>query len=142
MLGDTPASIVFGCDPHVPGLQHYEEFLPKEARLTAPASFSGIACLREQLKDIEELRILDKSPIPKDFVIGDSITYKLSIAERKHHKHVSGENKYKATRSFPQRITAISKNNLTVRPIWTSAKERTVPKPQAKLISSYVSKAL
>lgn len=49
VMGYTPASIVFGTDPHILGLGNLEDFRDEEARLLAMSSIRGIGVLREQI---------------------------------------------------------------------------------------------
>ena len=138
-IGDTPASLTFGCDLHIPGLQDFEPEATEESRLTLLRSFRGLRILMHQLSQIEEL-----SPIRKDrsamipFKVGDIVTYRLSQSERKKVIHFSEETKYTATRSFPQRVIKVMPKDIEMVPLWTRGKPRSAPKEQCKLITTFI----
>ena len=138
-IGDTPASLVFGCDLHLPGLEDFENDYHEEARLTNIRNYRGTALLLEQLKNVEESDVpLLKGKAQIDFKIGDIITYRLTKFEKTKTPHVSSENKYAPVRSFPHRVEKVTSKTLTVKSLWTRAKSRTVPKEQCKLISTFI----
>jgi hypothetical protein len=138
-IGDTPASLTFGCDLHIPGLQDFEPNMDEEARLTALRNYRGSRLLISQLNEIE-----DFSPVRRnrsattEFKIGDIVTFKLSTAEREKAVHITNENKYAATRSFPHRVIKVTPKDLIMIPIWTKGKERRAPKEQCKLITTFI----
>jgi transposase InsO family protein len=138
-IGDTPSSLVFGIDLHLPGLQDFEPKMTEESRLTQLRNYRGVRLLLKQLSEIEEY-----SPIRKDrssninFKIGDIITYRLSKSERDKTIHLSKESKYTATRSFPQRVVKVTTHDLMVKPLWTKGDIRTAPKEQCKLITTFI----
>lgn len=141
-LGDTPSSLTFGCDLHLPGLELLEPEESEEKRLQILRDKKGLKYLSQQLKIIQQNEfIYDKDKIDK-FEVGDIITYKLKINERKRMEHASREEKYRARRSFPYRVVKVSPNNLTAVPLWTRGLQRTVPRAQCKRVASFVPEAL
>jgi hypothetical protein len=136
-IGDTPASLVFGCDLHVPGLQDFEPTMSEEARLTYLRNYRGVIMLVKQLTEIEEIGD-EQDNMQEKFKVGDVVTYRLTTSERVKHVHFSQEAKYSATRSFPQRVVKVTENNLILKPLWTQGKERSVPKLQCKLITTFI----
>jgi RNase H-like domain found in reverse transcriptase/Reverse transcriptase (RNA-dependent DNA polymerase)/Integrase zinc binding domain len=138
MTGDTPASLTFGCDLHIPGLEEYEPSMNEEARLTRLRNYRGHATLVAQLEELEEFKSGSASrAATTEFRVGD-ITYKLSTQEQKKATHHSEENKYTATRSFPHRVTKVTKSDLVLKPLWTKGNERFAPKEQCKLITTFI----
>jgi hypothetical protein len=138
-IGDTPSSLVFGCDLHIPGLKDYESDMTEEARLTCIRNYRGHRYLIKQLNEIEEL-----TPLRKDrsstvsFKVGDVVTYQLSTAEKTHVRHHTNENKFTASRSFPHRVIKVTAKDLFMTPLWTKGKERRAPKEQCKVITTYI----
>lgn len=138
-IGDTPASLTFGCDLHIPGLENFEPEMDEEARLTALRNFRGAKLLSKQLNELEDLQPKSKARSQTlIFKVGDIITYQLSTAEKKKATHVTRETKYTASRSFPQRVVKVMAKDLLVVPIWTTGPERRVPIEQVKLISTFI----
>jgi len=138
-LGDTPASLVFGTDIRIPGLKAYEPEFDEQARLTQLRNYRGLRLLIDQLLTLEEIasKTLTNSNTPK-FKIGDIVTFSLTEQERKVMQHVTEERKYAAIRSFPHRITHVTRNNITAEPLWTYDKARTAPAEQCKLIATFI----
>ena len=140
MIGDTPASLAFGQDLHLPGLEDFEPTSTEEARLTQLRNFRGTKLLLEQLQLLEDFASPStrSPPASRDFKVGDIVTYRLSESERNKAKHITQENKYKAIRSFPQRVTKVTPTNLTMVPLWTRGAPRSAPREQCKLITTFV----
>jgi hypothetical protein len=138
-IGDTPASLVFGVDLYIPGLEDFEPTMNEEARLMKLRNFRGIRYLTKQLGEIEELAIplIGRSTMI-DFKVGDIVTYRLKESERDKYVHFSLESKYNATRSFPQRIVRVTPHDIEMIPIWTRGVKRRAPKEQCKLISTFI----
>jgi hypothetical protein len=111
--------------------------MTEEAHLTQLRNYRGIVMLAKQLTEIETIAD-EQTEISPRFKVGDIITYRLTTSEREKHVHVSTEAKYCATKSFPQRVTRVTENNLFVKPLWTTGKERSVPKIQCKLITTFI----
>ena len=126
-IGDTPSSLAFGIDVHVPGLIDFEPEMSEEARLMHLRNYRGLALLTKQLNEIESTSLPEESTLPMTFKVGDIVTYRLSTSEKVKHIHFSEESKYTATRSFPQRVVKVSENNLVMTPLWTKGKERSAP---------------
>jgi hypothetical protein len=142
-IGDTPASLVFGVDLYLPGLQDFEPQMNEEARLMHLRNFRGIRYLSSQLNEIEELAIpLMGRSNTIDFRVGDIVTYRLKESERDKHVHFSLETKYNATRSFPQRVTKVTPHDIEMTPLWTRGQLRRAPKEQCKLITTFIPELL
>ena len=137
-LGDSPASLTFGMDLHLPGLTDFEPEITEEARLLQLRNYKGARLLVEQLEEIDSLSTESSARGAKvEFKVGDIVTYRLSQAERSKAAHVSGERKYGTTRSFPQRVTKVGDKTLIVVPLWTAGKERRAPKEQCRLLTTF-----
>ena len=138
-IGDTPASLVFGIDLPIPGLQEFEPAMNERARLTQLRNYRFGQLLIDQLKEIqvrsEPARPEDSS---NEFRSGDIVTYTLSTSERKRVRHYSEEPKFSALRSFPHRVTRVTDNNLIMSPLWTKGPSRTAPKVQCRKITSFI----
>ena len=139
MIGDTPASLVFGTDLHLPGLQEFEPEPNEEARLTKIRDYRNWKLLQKQLVDIEDQsqELSGKGGLD-EFKIGDIVTYTLSHAERQRAVHFSGEPKYAASRSFPCRVAKITDNDLVMTPLWTKGIARKAPKTQCRRITTFI----
>ena len=137
-IGDTPASLVFGCDLHLPGLEDFEPDKDEAARLSQLRTYRGVKMLVRQLNEIDDISSEVASEGARDFRVGDIVTYRLSTAEKGRVVHFSGEAKYVANRSFPQRVIKVSPNTLVMTPLWTKGKERSAPKEQCKLITTFI----
>ena len=138
-IGDTPASLTFGMDLHIPGLDELEVNTSEEARLLRLREYKGFKLLLHQLEQIEkeeELKTFKEDRV--DFEIGDVVAYTLSTYERGKTKHYTRENKYSPTMSFPQRVIKVTNNTLVVVPLWTVGRERTVPKHQCKRLTTFI----
>lgn len=142
-IGDTPASLVFGCDLHIPGLESLETANSEEARLTLLRNRKGVRLLLKQLNEIEEMNPPQIGELKNtNFKVGDIVTYRLSKSERDKVVHLTKEIKYNASRSFPQRVVKVTSNTLVVTPLWTTGTIRTAPKEECKLISSFIPELL
>ena len=82
-IGDTPASLIFGTDPHLPGMEEYEAEGSEEARLEVLRNYRSAKLLKQHLKELEESAPVKVPRSQQDFKIGDIVTYRLSTSERK-----------------------------------------------------------
>ena len=122
-LGDTPASLVFGADPRLPGLENFTTHEEEPGRLQILKDKRGGEYLIRQLRTMESNQHKakgDQGQEDIDFKVGDLITYKLKVSERKQSEHVSGEEGYAAGRSLPYRVTKVTSTGVIAVPLWTS----------------------
>ena len=138
MIGDTPASLTFGTDLHVPGLQDFEPTLSEAARLQALRDFRGSRMLLRQLNELEEIPKDEGNQKACKLSVGDIVTYRLSTAERKHAYHLTREMKYTASRSFPQRVVKVNPKTVVMVPLWTKGCQRQAPIEEVKLITTFI----
>ena len=138
-IGDTPASLTFGTDLHLPGLGAYEETKTEEARLHKLQDNRWRALVRNQLEEIEPGTIAHRELLKEHKLkVGDIVTYRLSVAEARNMWHVTGENSYTAIRSLPQRVVKIKDHAIYVEPLWTEGPQRQVPEEEVKLIATFI----
>jgi hypothetical protein len=137
-IGDTPSSLMFGIDLHLPGLRDFEPSANEQARLEILRDYRGAKLLLKQLEDLEHGVIKTDKDTGSTFKVGDVVTYRLATSERKKAAHVTGEAKYAASRSFPQRIIKVQRGTVTMEPLWTSGVPRQAPKEEVKLIATFV----
>jgi len=142
-IGDTPSSLTFGMDIHLPGLEDFEPQPTEGARMAQLRNFRGAKILLTQLDEFEEnsSSTVQKST-PKDFKQGDIVTYQLTSWESSKTPHVTQEKKYQAKRSFPQRVTRVTPTNVHMVPLWTAGKERVAPKEQCRIITTFIPELL
>jgi hypothetical protein len=140
-LGDTPASVVFGTDLHVPGLEELDSAATEEARLSRIREHR----LGPVLLDIlaEALQRTDPRPqktrhAQPDFIPGDIATYALSESESMLMPHVLEAAKYRAVRSFPCRVIEVHQGHLLLRPLWTRGPDRRAPTAQCKRLVRFI----
>ena len=141
-IGDTPASLTFGCDLHLPGLGDFEEEVTEEGRLTKLRNHRGYGLLVKQLQDIDSESLDLPIDLTKPWRQGDVVTYKLSTAEEKRHVHYSNERKFIATRSLPHRVVRVTDKDLILKPLWTKGGERQAPQEQCKRLSTFIPELL
>lgn len=137
-LGDTPASVMFGCDPRIPGLGDLELESSEEVRYRKMSEFRGLSLVRKELARLESMVKEPGVGTEAEFNVGDIVTYKLSDWHSSRTKHHSGDRKYSPVRSFPHRVTGITANDVKVVPLWTKGEELQVPKAQCRVLASFI----
>jgi hypothetical protein len=138
IIGDTPASLVFGKDLLVPGLNEITVEMTEEARLTTMRNQRGLRVLAQQLSETEECAKDFPMDRHQEFKVGDLIVYKLSDYNREKLIHFTTEIKWNPHNSFPQRVVKVTKNDLLVKPLWTLGKVKSIPIVQCRLIASFI----
>ena len=142
-LGDTPASLTFGIDLHLPGLQEFESEQSEDARLQVLRNHRGFQLLKQQLDRLdEEEKKRGEEKEGQDIKSGDIVTYRLSTSERAKALHFSGDSAHGAIRSFPQRVTKVQRGTVTMIPLWTRGIPRQAPKKEVKLITTFIPELL
>ena len=140
-IGDTPASLVFGFDLHLPGLESFENVSSEDVRLSKLREYRLRPLLEKILTDSvddSQLRNQKLQDGAIDFVVGDIVTYRLNESEARKIGHVSGVKKYQAVRSFPCRVLEVGNNFLQLRHLWVRFPDRRAPKAECKRLMRFI----
>jgi len=115
-IGNTPAALVYGKDPRLPGLEVFNQEISEEERQTKVKELRLWPILKEQLKSFQEEKVQFESS-EKSITPGSIVTYRLSETERDQYEHVSKEKSYRAVRSMPQRVIKTLDKSVILTPL-------------------------
>eukprot|EP01068_Selenidium_serpulae_P014757 Selendium_serpulae@DN6139_c3_g3_i2.p1 len=135
--GETPFALLFGQDLILPGWQNMSRSLAEEERLQEMSNRR-----MRDLMHFEVLKMSARNTEQKNVNVGDVVVFRLSEYERQSHEHITGEPKYRAKWSLPQRVTAVKQGVVMVKSLWRVGKERQVPVVQIKKVSGRIPQIL
>ena len=134
MTGESPARLLYGQDPIVPG---FASFVLREGEMVRQLSLREqrqFDLLQELINDAEDQQQLTQADHRFPFELNDIVTYELNKSERKRHPHHSGCEKYNAKRSLPHRVVKVSETNVTLQPLWRRSEKVSVPVTKCRRI--------
>ena len=140
-IGDTPSSLVFGCDVLLPGMQDLSPILDEEVRLRRIREYRMAPLLEEVLNSAledSEKQQSQETTESQDFIVGDIVTYRLSESERTKIGHATGAKKYSAGRSFPCRVIEVHSGALKLKHLWLHMPDRDAPKAECKRLVRFI----
>eukprot|EP01068_Selenidium_serpulae_P018874 Selendium_serpulae@DN6493_c1_g1_i3.p1 len=119
--GETPFALMCGQDLILPGWQSVTGVRSEEDRLTEMGNMRMRELLLAELKKWESNTSENKS-----VSVGDIVVFRLSEYERLSNEHITGEPKYRAKWSLPQRVMEVKHGVVRVKPLWRVGKLRQV----------------
>lgn len=133
-IGDTPASLVFGQDLTLPGLQ---QLSPRHGDEVREMSLRERRLLQFVLDDIA---LIQSSSQNNPIQINDLVYYEFGENEdtKRRPLHYSGCAKYRPSWSLPHRVLKVTGNKATLRPLWYNGAVQEVPISRIRRFTSRI----
>ena len=133
-VGTSPYEYIHGFDMILPQTQ-------RTSKLHTPEVARRITVIENAMLKIfaHQLYIMSKShssTTDENFKVGDIVSFPLTPAEQDRFRHLSGMKSWNPTHSYPYRIIVIHDKQATVKPLWTTSKDRSVPISQLHKLPS------